>query len=82
MHHKLLYFIVLAFLASACDTEGEGGGELSPDIPELKVLDPSLIIESGFQLNWSITNAVGFNTIEVLFPAHLTMEPTCLAGIA
>jgi len=66
MHHKLLYFVLLAFLASSCDTGGEGGGELGPDTPELKISDPSAISETGFQLNWSITNAVGFNTIEVL----------------
>jgi hypothetical protein len=66
MHPKLLYFVLLVFLASSCDTGGEEGGELTPDTPELKVLAPSLISETGFQLNWSITNPAGFNTIEIL----------------
>jgi hypothetical protein len=73
MHHKLLYFVLLVFLASSCDTGGEGGGELPPDTPELKVLAPSLISEAGFQLNWSITNSAGFNTIEVLLAADEEM---------
>jgi len=67
MHPKLLLFVLLVFIASSCDTGGEGGGaETGPDAPVLKVLAPSVVTESGFQLNWSITNAVGFNTIEVL----------------
>ncbi len=66
MHPKLLYIVLLVFLASSCDTGGEGGGGIGPDIPILKVLDPTAITETGFQLNWSITNPVGFNTIEVL----------------
>jgi hypothetical protein len=73
MHPKLLYFVLLVFLASSCDTGGEEGGELTPDTPELKVLAPSLISEAGFQLNWSITNAAGFNTIEVLLAADEEM---------
>ena len=66
MHPKLLYIVLLVFLASSCDTGGEGGGELGPATPVLKNLAPSAISESGFQLNWSITNPAGFNTIEVL----------------
>jgi len=66
MHHKLLYIVLLVFLASSCDTGGEGGGELGPVTPVLKNLDPSAISETGFQLNWSITNPAGFNTIEIL----------------
>ncbi len=73
MHHKLLYFVLLVFIASSCDTGGEGGGEITPDTPELKVLSPSLISEAGFQLNWSITNAAGFNIIEVLLAADEEM---------
>ena len=45
---------------------GEGGGDFGPETPELKVLGPSLLSETGFQLNWSIINLVGFSTIEVL----------------
>ena len=66
MHHKLLYIVLLVFIASSCDMGGEGGGEPGPDTPILKVLDPSLISETGFQINWSITNPAGFNTIEIL----------------
>lgn len=58
--------VLFVFLASSCDTGGEGGGELGPDLPVLKVLAASVVSETGFQLNWSITNAVGFNTIELL----------------
>jgi hypothetical protein len=51
---------------NSCDIGEEGGGEIGPDTPILKVLEPTAITETGFQLNWSIINPVGFNTIEVL----------------
>jgi len=35
-------------------------------VPVLKVLESTSISETGFQLNWSISNPVGFNIIEVL----------------
>ncbi len=66
MHHKLLYIVLLVFLASSCDIGGEGGGELGPVTPVLKNLEPTATSETGFQLNWSITNPAGFNTIEIL----------------
>ena len=66
MHHKLLYIVLLVFLASSCDMGGEGGGEPGPETAVLKNLDPSAISETGFQLNWSITNPAGFNTIVIL----------------
>ncbi|RLD94208.1 MAG: hypothetical protein DRJ29_06555 [Bacteroidetes bacterium] len=66
MHHKLLYIFLLVFLASSCDMGGEGGGEPGPGTPVLKILEPSAMSETGFQLNWSILNPAGFNTIEVL----------------
>jgi len=66
MHPKLLYIVLLVFIASSCDTGEEGGIEPGPDTPVLKNLAPSAISESGFQLNWSITNPAGFNTIEIL----------------
>jgi len=66
MEHKLLYLVLLASLICSCDTGGEVGGESGPDVPVLKVLESTSISETGFQLNWSISNPVGFNTIEIL----------------
>ena len=66
MRRKLLYLVLLVLLTNSCDTGGEGGGETGPDTPVLKVLGPSVLTETGFQLNWSITNAVGFETILIL----------------
>lgn len=66
MRPNFLYILVLFVLVNSCDTGGGGGGELDPETPELKILEPSLLSETGFQLNWSVINPVGFNTIEVL----------------
>ena len=66
MRQKLLYLVLLVLLTNSCDTGEGGGGEVGPDTPVLKVLGPSDVTETGFQLNWSITNAVGFETILIL----------------
>lgn len=66
MRRKLLYLVLLVLLTNSCDTGGGSGGEIGPDTPVLKVLGPSELTETGFQLNWSITNAVGFETILIL----------------
>lgn len=59
----LIFFI---FLQVSCESGEEVGGETGSDTPVLKVLGPSVLTEIGFQLNWSITNAVGFETILIL----------------
>ncbi len=66
MHPKIHYILVLLILIFSCDNGGEGGGEPGPDLPVLKILESSAISETGFQLNWSITNPGGFNTITVM----------------
>jgi alpha/beta superfamily hydrolase len=69
MPRKLIYLVLLGLLVlltNSCDTGGEGGGEIGPDTPVLKVLGPTAVSETGFQLNWSITNPVGFETILIL----------------
>lgn len=66
MKYKFLFLVLLVFLVCSCDTGGEMGGEPGPDLPVLRILESTAISESGFQINWSITNAVGFNTITVM----------------
>lgn len=66
MRLNILYILLFLILINSCENGGGGGGEFGPETPELKVLAPSLLSETGFQLNWSIINPVGFNTIEVV----------------
>ena len=67
MCSKFINALLLMFLLSSCGIgEMPGGGETGPDLPILKILDPTSVSETGFQLNWSISNPVGFDGILVL----------------
>jgi dienelactone hydrolase len=54
--------ILLMFLMASCEQEGGGG---DPETPSLKILSPSNISETGFQVNWSLNTLIGFTSISV-----------------
>jgi dienelactone hydrolase len=60
----LASFLLLWLLVS-CDS-GPGGGEFSQDpSPALTILSPTQLSETGFQVNWSIEDPFGFQSIAV-----------------
>lgn len=66
MYSRFINALLLMFLLSSCGIGEMPGGETGPDLPILKILDPTSVSETGFQLNWSISNPVGFDGILVL----------------
>jgi hypothetical protein len=62
---KQLFTLLIITQLVSCESGPGGGGELSDPEPVLKVLSPSQITESSFQINWSIENPVGFQSIGV-----------------
>ena len=60
-HLTLLIAILFISLTYSCESEGEE----TPDIPVLSVLATSVISETGFQLNWSISKLEGFQSISI-----------------
>jgi hypothetical protein len=64
--------ILVSLLLASCES---GPGDIGPDIPAdqnpvLKVLSPTNITETGFQINWSVENPVGFQSIGVQVAAN------------
>jgi len=51
------------FLMASCEEGGGGGAD--PETPSLKVLPPSNISETEFQLNWTLNTLFGFQSISV-----------------
>ncbi len=70
----ILCLILLIGFVSSCEIGGGGVGE--PDIPSLKVLAPTNITETGFQLNWTLNTQDGFQTIAVRISEDEDMEQT------
>ena len=69
---KLLMAILASFMIASCES---GPGDQGPDIPSdpapvLKVLSPTNITETGFQINWSVENPAGFQSIGVQVAAN------------
>jgi dienelactone hydrolase len=66
MHPRLLMLTILFSILISCESDPGGGGDVSSDPkPTLKILSLTNASESGFQINWSIENPVGFQSIAV-----------------
>ena len=69
----LTVFLFLTLLV-ACDLGPGGGPEPSDQEPVLHILSPTQVSENGFQINWSIENPVGFQSIFVQVAANEDMS--------
>jgi dienelactone hydrolase len=63
-YQHALILAILLFLPESCETFTVPEGA-DPVTPSLLVLTPTNITETGFQLNWSLSTALGFQTIAV-----------------
>jgi len=65
MKHQLLWILVIPlFLCAGCEN-AEGPEGVDPITPSLKVLAPTNLTETEFQLNWSLSTPSGFQSIAV-----------------
>ena len=63
---KLFFWVLLIPFMLHTSCENTGGPEgVDPLTPSLKVLAPTQVTETGFQLNWSLSTPFGFQTIAV-----------------
>lgn len=65
MHLRQFSAILFLSLLFSCDSGPVGGPEPSDPQPVLKILSLTSVSETGFQINWSIENPVGFQSIAV-----------------
>ncbi len=63
MKHPLLFIALTFFLASCEFNSGPEGSEA--DTPEIKILAPTMVSETEFQLNWSIVSPSGAQSVAV-----------------
>lgn len=61
-HFSVILFISLVF---SCDSGPVGGPDPSDPQPVLRILTVTNVSETGFQINWSIENPAGFQSIAV-----------------
>ncbi|MEA3460828.1 MAG: hypothetical protein U9R49_03040 [Bacteroidota bacterium] len=59
-----LSFILIIFLMASCEIDGGPGGNDASN-PEVKILLPTKVTETGFQLNWTIVNPATAQSIAV-----------------
>ena len=63
--YRPVFSFLFLSLVFSCEN-GPGGGPEPDDLkPVLTILSPSQVSETGFQINWSIENAFGFQSIFV-----------------
>lgn len=63
--YKPLTAVLLLIFLISCESGPEGGDVTTDPLPVLKILSPTNISETGLQINWSIENPVGFQSIFV-----------------
>jgi hypothetical protein len=72
-HHLPAILVILLIFQASCESGGGPGGA-DPGTPSLKVLAPTNISETGFQLNWSLNTLVGFQSIGIEIATDEEME--------
>jgi len=65
IHYKLISAILFLSLIISCESDPGGGDVTTDPEPVLKILSPTNVTETGFQINWSIENPIGFQSIFV-----------------
>ena len=65
IHYKSISAILFLSLLISCESNPGGGDVTTDPKPVLKILSPTNISEAGFQINWSIENPIGFQSIFV-----------------